>query len=137
VYFTSTNGGDIGEGQIWEYRPRAGDADGHLTLVYESDDRDVMSMPDNITVTPQGSLLVCEDTMTRALDSEQYQQLLGVTLEGTVFPFCVDPTDHSEWAGATFSPDGNVLFANMQGRNSEEFPGLTMAFWGPWRDGPL
>ena len=32
-----------------------------------------------------------------------------------------------EFAGATFSPDGRILFVNMQN------PGLTLAITGPWR----
>ena len=31
-----------------------------------------------------------------------------------------------EWAGATFSPDGQWLFVNIQ------TPGLTLAITGPW-----
>ena len=34
-----------------------------------------------------------------------------------------------EWAGATFSPDGRWLFANIQ------TPGITFAITGPWNDG--
>jgi len=33
----------------------------------------------------------------------------------------------SEFAGATFSPDGRTLFVNMQNG-----PGLTYAILGPW-----
>ena len=36
--------------------------------------------------------------------------------------------DDSEFAGATFSPDGDTLFVNIQGE-----PALTLAIWGPWR----
>ena len=32
----------------------------------------------------------------------------------------------SEWAGATFSPDGKTLFVNIQ------TPGITFAIAGPW-----
>ena len=32
----------------------------------------------------------------------------------------------SEWAGATFSPDGQTLFVNIQS------PGVTLAITGPW-----
>ena len=38
---------------------------------------------------------------------------------------------NSEWCGATFSADGRVLFANLQG------PGLTLAITGPWAIGTL
>jgi hypothetical protein len=36
-----------------------------------------------------------------------------------------------EFAGATFSPDGETLFVNIQ------TPGSTFAIWGPWRKGAL
>lgn len=137
IFFVSTNGGDIGEGQIWQYLPhRSPTRDGGtLTLVYESFDRAVMSFPDNLTVSPRGTLLVCEDT------SRADPQLIGVTLDGGTFPFCVDPSD-DEWCGATFSPDGRVLFANLQGSTSGDpaaprTPGRTVAIWGPWQRGAL
>ena len=37
----------------------------------------------------------------------------------------------SELAGATFSPNGEWLFINMQS------PGITFAITGPWADGAL
>ncbi|MBB4932684.1 hypothetical protein F4561_003504 [Lipingzhangella halophila] len=131
AYLVSTNGGELGEGQVFEYRP----GDDTLALVYESTDRDVLSFPDNITVSPQGALLVCEDT------SRSAPQLRGITTEGNTFPFCVDPSD-DEWCGATFSHDGRVLFANLQGSTAgdpraPETPGRTVAIWGPWKRGAL
>jgi secreted PhoX family phosphatase len=36
-----------------------------------------------------------------------------------------------EWAGATFSRDGDWLFVNIQ------TPGVTFAITGPWHRGPL
>lgn len=136
VYLVVTNGGDLGEGQIWEYRPsRSPVRDGTLTLVYESFDRAVLSFPDNITVSPRGALLLCEDT------SRGNPQLVGVTLDGVAFPFGVNPND-DEWCGATFSHDGRVLFANLQGSTAGDprspgLPGRTLAIWGPWHRGAL
>ena len=37
----------------------------------------------------------------------------------------------SEFAGATFSPDGRWLFFNIQ------TPGITFALTGPWENGAL
>jgi hypothetical protein len=137
IYFVSTNGGDLGEGQIWQYSPHRSPVrgEGTLTLVYESSDRAVMSFPDNLTVSPRGALLACEDT------SRANPQLIGVTPDGGAFPFCVDPSD-DEWCGATFSHDGKVLFANLQGStagnpNNPGTPGRTVAIWGPWQRGVL
>ena len=36
--------------------------------------------------------------------------------------------NRTEFAGSCFSPDGSVLFVNMQG------PGLTLAIRGPWKE---
>ena len=40
----------------------------------------------------------------------------------------IAPGDYrgAEWAGATFSPDGDTLFVNIQ------TPGITFAITGPW-----
>ena len=48
-------------------------------------------------------------------------------------PFAVGINDYSdqEWAGATFSPDGKTLFANIQ------TPGITFAITGPFAKGPF
>ncbi len=136
MYFCCTNGGDAGEGQVWEYRPGRGTSGGELTLVYESPSADVLSFPDNITVTPGGALLVCEDTGRR---NDFYLQ--GLTRDGKIFPFCASETGN-EWAGATFSPDGETLFVNLFGASegpvwNTSDPGRTVAIWGPWEKGAL
>lgn len=137
VYLVSTNGGEAGEGQVWEYRPDMGRrSDGTLTLVYESPGADVLSFPDNITVTPRGQLLLCEDTGRR---SDSYLQ--GLTTDGRIFPFCGEEDD-DEWCGATFDHRGEVLYANLQGATrgdpaAPSTPGRTVAIWGPWQRGAL
>ncbi|HWS54910.1 MAG TPA: alkaline phosphatase PhoX [Pyrinomonadaceae bacterium] len=126
VYFTSTNGGDKGLGQVWEYEPR-GDA-GLLRLLFESPSEDVLRMPDNLCVSPRGGgLVICEDNGV-------VHHLRGLTPRGRLFDLArnVAPgLETREFAGATFSPDGQTLFVNIQ------TPGLTFAIWGPWEQGPL
>ncbi|WP_198586842.1 alkaline phosphatase PhoX [Glycomyces xiaoerkulensis] len=135
VYVVSTSGGDEGEGQIWEYIP-TGRSGGRLRLVFESPDREVLSFPDNITVSPSGNLVLCEDT------GRDLPAVRGLTRDGEVFPFIYHEGD-TEWCGATFSPDGKVLFVNLQGSTRGEpgdpdlEPGRTIAVWGPWRRGVL
>ena len=46
-----------GEGQVFEYDPIAET----VKLIYDSPSRDECDNPDNITVTPRGGLLLCED----------------------------------------------------------------------------
>lgn len=136
VFFISTNGGDPrpggdpGLGQVWQYIPR-GDSGGHLVLLVESRDVAVMEAPDNVTVSPRGGLLACEDG-----DGSQY--LRGITRDGRVFDFATHdvadlrrPDRRNEFAGANWSPDGNWLFVNIQD------PGITYAVTGPWERGAL
>ncbi len=132
VYFTATDGGDAKSGQVWAYRPEPGD--GSLTLLYESPSPEALFKPDNLTVSPGGGLLLCEDS-----DGSQLCRLRGLTREGVVYPFAADarpgagtllgPRD--EFAGACFSPDGAWLFVNLQS------VGVTFAITGPFAKGPL
>ena len=134
VYVVSTTGGDARAGQVWEYDPEGE----RLRLLFESPGSNVLDMPDNICVSPQGSLLLCED----GLDGSNF--VLGLTREGEIFPFARNDVTlngnrnairgvfrASEFAGATYSPDGRWLFVNVQA------PGITFAITGPWANGPL
>jgi uncharacterized protein len=126
VYFTSTSGGDKRLGQVWQYTPQGNDK-GKLKLIFESPEEDVLNMPDNLCVSPNGGLILCEDG-----SSEQYMR--GLTREGHIFDFAkniLPGYEGKEFAGATFSPDGQTLFVNIQ------TPGMTLAIWGPWGRGAL
>jgi secreted PhoX family phosphatase len=134
IYIVSTSGGAVSQGQVWEYAPR----EERLTLIFESPSSAVLNAPDNITVSPRGGLVLCEDG-----GGEEF--LHGLTVDGEIFPFAKNTVvlpapvhgtpagDHSgsEWAGACYSPDGEWLFANIQG------PGITLAITGPWKRGAL
>ncbi|HUP00095.1 MAG TPA: alkaline phosphatase PhoX [Gemmatimonadota bacterium] len=132
VYFQATDGGEARAGQVWGYRP-SDSAGGVLTLIFESPDRSVLDGPDNLTVSPRGGLLVCEDGA-----GEQY--LRGLTPDGAIFDFGLNILNDREFAGATFSPDGRILFVNIQGDTATGGPGhlgMTLAIWGPWEAGSL
>jgi secreted PhoX family phosphatase len=126
VYFSCTSGGATRNGQIWRYilshlegqngewrRP------GGLELFAEPNDAELLRSPDNLTVTPWGDLLVCED-------GEGADRLIRIDKEGRPHPFARNVMNDSELAGAVFSPDGQTLFVNIQN------PGLTLAITGPW-----
>jgi secreted PhoX family phosphatase len=137
VYVISTNGGPVRQGQVFALDPAAGT----FTCVFASPSADVLNAPDNVCVSPRGGLVLCED-------GSGLEFLHGLTADGEIFRFAqnnavltpqlaaakgyssLDFTG-SEWAGATFEPDGNWLFANLQS------PGITFAITGPWRRGPL
>ena len=133
IYFVSTSGGDAQLGQVWEFNPAAD----QLRLLFESPSADVLDMPDNICVSPRGGLVLCEDG-----DSDQFVR--GLTVDGHIFPFAknniVLAEEHNgiagdfrqrEFAGATYSPDGDWLFFNAQ------TPGITFGVTGPWANGAL
>jgi secreted PhoX family phosphatase len=93
---------------------------GYLQLAIESQSAGLLDNADNITVSPWGDLVVCEDG-----SGEQF--LVGVTPEGKIYKFGRNATArNSELAGATFSPDGTTLFVNIQQ------DGITLAITGPW-----
>jgi len=131
VYFTSTQGGETppgdvdpegfgaGRGQIWAYHVTRE----RLHRLYESPSREVLDLPDNITTSRTGTLVICED-------GDEGNFLRGLTKRGQIFDFAKNnienPTD-DELAGATFSPDHERLYCNIQASS-----GLTFAIWGPW-----
>ncbi len=131
IYFTSTQGGGTaegpdtvtgfgnGSGQVWAYRID----DQVLQLIFESPGPDVLDLPDNITVTQRGTIVLCEDNI-----NDNY--IRGMNRGGQLFDIALNRLanrTNDEFAGATFSPDGHTLFVNIQASN-----GMTFAIWGPW-----
>jgi secreted PhoX family phosphatase len=142
IYFISTSGGAAQRGQLWQYRPAAADK-GTITLVFESPSSAVLDSPDNMCVTPSGAILFCEDDASGDNDGHplapgfrNVDRLIGLSRDGVAFEFAVNVYNESEFAGACFSPDGNILFVNVFG-GSAPLSGLTCAITGPWRKGPL
>ena len=145
VFFTSTDGGLAQRGQVWELDIRAQ----RLTLIFESPDAFTLNKPDNITVAPGGGLLLCEDgggVRDAEDDFVRGEQLVGLSTDGELFPFAENniiipdglpiggetgDQRGKEWAGATFTRDGEWLFVN------NHKPGITFAITGPWEQGPL
>ena len=93
---------------------------GKLVLFVEPDDKALIDRADNLCVAPWGDLIVCED-------GSAGDNIIGVTPEGEVYLFGSNSYSSSEFAGATFSPDGTTLFVNIQN------PGITLAITGPWK----
>ncbi|WAJ71857.1 alkaline phosphatase PhoX [Catenovulum adriaticum] len=128
LYFCCSNGGAKKLGQIMRYQPSAfeGTAQeinqpGRIQLFLESADKSLFDFGDNLTVTPQGHLLVCEDQYTLFVDNH----IRGVTPQGELYAFARLRTQ-TETAGACFSPDGQTLFVNIYS------PAKTLAIKGPW-----
>lgn len=126
IFFTCTIGGPAWLGQVFEYRlseydGSAGESDapGRIRLVAESTRKSILRNADNITMSPWGDLIVCEDTTG-------YCGLVGITPGGQQYQLADNTYEPSELAGICFSPDGSVMFVNIQLR------GLTLAITGPW-----
>lgn len=149
IYFCSTSGGAANDGQIFVYDPRRE----KLTLLFESIGPQEVDGPDNICVSPRGSILMCED------GGRNPKLCVGLTQSGVTFPFIENQvnlsaadivavnsvypgiTDYyppeavaadfrgSEFAGACFHD--RWLFVNIQS------PGVTFAITGPWENGSL
>lgn len=138
-----------GEGAVWTYDPAAET----LTCLWKSDNPLAGNNPDNITVSPRGGVLMCEDGGGVDDAFGPGERLMGLTPRGETYVFAknnvmldpsvlrgagkseefIDAADHrdNEWAGATFDPTGRVLFVNIQ------TPGITFAITGPWERGML
>jgi secreted PhoX family phosphatase len=130
IYIVASNGGDADAGQIWVYEPTTRD-EGRLTLLFESPSRDLLDMPDNICLHPGNNLLfMCEDGNYAQLNqSENYVRIL--TPNGKIADFAKNTApgfEAAEFAGATFSPDGQTFFVNIQQA------GVTLAIWGDWKN---
>lgn len=122
AYFACTTGGRRGCGQIWRLIPDAGvDPSGDvLELFVEPNDETALSHADNITFSPWGDIVVCEDESKPPF-------MLGITPEGELYRIARNASSYAEFAGASFSPDGSTLFVNIQS------PGWTLAITGPWK----
>ena len=153
--FGSSDGGDAGLGQVWQYTPTGNIGEpgetGELVLLFESPGRLVLDGPDNMTTSPGGAVVICEDgnlrnNFVRALLPDNTlisvaENLVGIQTHyldasGKLYDPTVpddgaaagDGIGYSEFAGPTFSPDGQWLFVNIQ------VPGITCAITGPWGD---
>ncbi|MEH6758517.1 MAG: alkaline phosphatase PhoX [Parasphingorhabdus sp.] len=128
LYFCCTSGGAAKEGQIMRYRPSRYEgleaeakAPGLLQLFMESTDRRQYSFGDNLTIAPNGHLIVCEDQYSATVDNH----LRGVTPHGKAYALGRIRIQ-TEPAGACFSPDGRTMFLNLYS------PTKTLAILGPW-----
>ena len=135
-----------GEGAVWEYDPRAAS----LRAIFVAGSQAVGDNIDNITASPRGGILICEDGDSIVDVYGPGMRLLGLTPEGDSYTFMknhvlltqeqiaaagkhIAPGDYrgEELAGVCFDPAGEVMFVNIQR------PGITLAIWGPWAKGNL
>lgn len=135
-----------GEGAVWELTL----ATMRLRAIFVSGNQTAGNNPDNVTVSPRGGVLLCEDGGGATDAYGSGNRLLGLNPAGEAYIFCknnvnlaadqiavagktVAAADYRnyEFCGACFDPTGRVLFVNMQ------TPGITVAITGPWAKGNL
>ena len=119
AYFAATTGGPGYHGQLWRIIPDPENGVDRLELFIEPNDPSVLERADNITFSPWGDIIVCED-------ENEPPRMVGVTMQGELYLIGRNARNDSEFAGATFSADGSTLFVNVQN------PGYTLAITGPW-----
>lgn len=119
-FFTATSGGAAKQGQVFRMQP-LGSVE-VLELFYESTNSETYSFGDNLTIAPDGHLIICEDQYTAVVDNH----LRGITPDGRAYAFGRLRLQ-TEPAGACFSPDGRTLFVNAYS------PARTLAITGPWK----
>jgi hypothetical protein len=81
-----------------------------------------------VTVSERGTLILCEDNVNDNF-------IRGLSKQGDLFNIALNRMQsragasrtNDEFAGSTFSPDGETLFVNIQAGN-----GITFAIWGNW-----
>lgn len=122
LYFACTSGGAAELGQIFRLRPGRGERSDRIELFFESTSADQFNYGDNLTIAPDGQLVVCEDQYGARVEN----YLRGITAEGQAYPLAL-LRRQTEWAGACFAPDGKTLFVNVYS------PTATLAITGPWQ----
>lgn len=126
LYICCTDGGPERQGQIYKLTPaREADKNDKLELFLQPTSDDLLTNGDNLCAAPWGDLILCEDLITQ--HKENTPHIRGVTPDGKIYSIARNASNKSEFAGSCFSPDGKILFVNMQAN------GLTLAITGPWQ----
>ena len=149
-----SNGSDgRGLGAVWVYTPSKSNPErGTMTLLYAAAARVAGNNPDNITISPRGGIVTCDDGDDVEDAYGAGQRLMGYNADGAAYilaksnviiensdiarmgrtgQFPADDYRGSEFCGACFDPAGDTLFVNVQS------PGITFAIRGPWAKGNL
>ena len=127
LWFIASTAGPVGAGQIFRLDTKTG----QTYLEVQVTDRAVLSMPDNLTLAPWGDLLMAEDNYNAA-GGATHQYVRGLRPDGSIYDFARNPHNEpddcgAELTGPCFSPDGKVLFLNIQTPVN-----ATVAIHGPW-----
>ena len=142
-----------GLGAIWAYMPsRTNPERGRMILVHAPSARVAGNNVDNITISPRGGIITCDDGANVVDAFGAGQRVMGYTPAGLAYILAksnvvfsaadiarigrtgqFNPGDYrgAEFAGACFDPAGRTLYVNNYS------PGITFAITGPWGAGNL
>jgi len=123
LFICCTDGGPESQGQIYRLIP--GETD-ELELFLQPKSDELLTNGDNLCDSPWGDLIICEDLV--AEHKSKVPHVRGITPDGKIYTLARNAKNASEFAGSCFSPDGSIMFLNMQGL------GYTVAITGPWQD---
>lgn len=125
IYACLTSGGPREQGQIYKITPaKSPDEQDSIQLFLEPKSSDLLTSCDNICSAPWGDLMICEDLTPPFKENDTF--LRGVTPKGEIYTLARNAADQGEFAGSCFSPDGSILFVNIQRS------GYTIAITGDW-----
>lgn len=137
-----------GDGALWELNP----ASGRIKCIYVSNAQLAGNNLDNITISPRGGIVCCEDGGKSPDEFGAGSRLFAIDNQGNPFVLAKNNLNFtaaeyaaagknltagtgdqlgSEFCGACFDPLGRTLFVNIQ------TPGITFAITGPWAKGNL
>jgi secreted PhoX family phosphatase len=132
--------GSVGahDGQVWLLDPARNTIELKMRFAYTPGDQaNDPDGPDNITLAPYGGVIIAED-------GEGRQHLVGALPNGDSVYLARNDWNESEFAGPNLSPEGNILFANIQGdggaregaggpdEGTSRTPGYVFAITGSW-----
>ena len=127
IYICCTDGGQTKQGQIFRFVPKKdGQVHDQIELFLEPKKSDLLTNGDNICSAPWGDLFICEDLVSE--HRQNIPHVRGITPDGKIYNLARNAMNKTEFAGSCFSPDGSIMFVNMQGA------GLTLAIRGPWQN---
>ena len=100
VYFTCTSGRPNRIGQIWKYDI----SNNSIKLLFESTNSSLMKKCDNITISPWGDVIVCED-------GKGIDRLIGIKPNGKTYVIAENSLNTSEFSGS--APEFSASFLNQ------------------------
>ena len=152
--FGSSDGGDAGLGQVWQYTPTDNvgklNERGRARAAVRVGGQGSLDGPDNMCTSPGGAIVIAEDgnlksnfvqallpdgtmindrprTWSRCSSTTSRPRASSTTRRcPTTARSAGDGIGFAEFAGPCFSPDGKWLFVNIQ------VPGITCAITGDW-----